>query len=605
MKVYNNTYDKDALQSIWMSKLSSMFTKFSTSVALQRIPVTIERKVHVGTPAFSTADSISLFHQSGTNISSASSIRRLKGLTIHELAHVLYTPRQRSTVGQFVHTNTKFFNAFNILEDSRIENLMVARMSGVRPWLTDVIVNEIINDTNNSPLAEASVYTLVYGRKYLDPKLITAARTAFTTTYPSLVDSLHDIVDKYIRLTFHNKEDSSVAISLIQEFYNLLSLLNAPMTTTHEHNQSATPTSGSNKIDGKRAIDKDMAQVEEMAKEQSAKANADTDDDSEPATGGSDAPNSSSSGLSQVLREVNEQTQQQIHSDIKATREQITEVGSSAHVDMNKVDNNRLVVRNANHRFVKYDNPSQEARNISAKFSKHLLDIKAIADPYWERKTDVGRLNVRNFMLDRNLDEAFDRWDDSQSEATDIEAVILLDVSGSMNNMITPAYNAMWSIKRAFDSVEASTTVLQYGDYGITLYNSDERAGIKVKMSQEGRGSTFPLGSLLRAHQILTESTRTIKMLLIITDGDWAHSDEADQTIVSMRSQGILTGLAFLIDPEFANQGQEPWWLPRDAEGNAMVNAHRCEVAVDTSDPNKLVDFAKSLADLSRAKLQN
>jgi hypothetical protein len=597
MKAINNTYDNAALQSVWRNKLVSMLRKFSVSVAMQPLNVHLERVQTVNVPAYSDADNIFLKHDSAKNIASATSIRRLKGLTIHELAHVLYTPRTRSDLGKWIGQNTYYHSAFNILEDSRIENLMVARMSGVKPWLTYIIANEILAEAR-SPVMMSGVYPLVHGRKYLDPKMLVAARKA----YPAhLLPVLEDIVDKYIRITFHDKADTELAKTLIKRFYEeILAQHNTP--TTHHGHDNAAPTSGSTKIDNKRAIDKDMKQVEQMAEAQSAQMQSDVDYNFDGSV--------TSDVLDNVVRSVSDalhEAEAQVNSDVKATREQMTDVsGKGALKQVDSKSDRRLTVKSPRPFAVEYDYPTEVARKTATQFAKHLAEVKSLSDPYWDRRTSSGKLNVRNFIMERNLDEAFDQWDDSQSMSTDIEAVVLLDVSGSMENMLTDAYNSMWSIKRALDSIEASTTVIQYGTFGVELYKADERAGTKLKRTREGNGSTYPLGALRRAHDILTASPRAIKMLLIITDGDWADTEQCEEVILALRSQGVLTGLAFLLDQRGIEENSPLWWVARDPEtGDLLVNAHRCEITVDTTDPAKLVDFAKSLADLSRAKLSN
>jgi hypothetical protein len=95
-------------------------------------------------------------------------------------------------------------------------------------------------------------------------------------------------------------------------------------------------------------------------------------------------------------------------------------------------------------------------------------------------------------------------------------------------------------------------------------------------------------------------------MLLVITDGAWSQSESCEEVIISLRAQGVLTGLAYLIDPAEAEDGVLPWWMPRDPDTNeVLIDAHRCEVAMDSTDPGSLVLFAKALSDLSRAKLTN
>lgn len=612
MSIVKNTYTSKDLQQMWSNKLARSFSLFSTSVAMRRVPVTIAIEPYPNVPAYSSSDNITLMHDANQNIGTGPSIRRLKGLTIHELAHVLYTPRERTDLGKWLKEHRQFFTSFNILEDSRIENLIIARMSGVQPWLINVITTEILSSASpmvNKERAYAEAYPLVYGRKYLNPKVVAGVEREFVKYWPELLSELHDVVDDYITISFHDKGDLLRAVNLIKRFYEVLHAMNGD----NHHKQDphgdtcSTPNSqGGEKPLGKRETDKDIAKVKDMADKQKQDVeqhlNDDSSDTSDNSTGNSgDSTDSDTPDVEQVLQTEQADSEYEVSKDVKNTLEQAKSIGGSP--AGGDVGGN---LRKMYDRITTKAVPSDIATKNMRVFAKHLADVKALADPYWENRTNNGRLNVRNFLLERNIDEAFDLWNDSMSEATDIEAVVLLDDSASMSSIRESAAETMWAIKRAFDTVEASTTVINYGSAAydcVQVYGANERAGNTVKYENNNLGGTNPTFALSKAHEILRSSPRAIKIMLIITDGLWESEEEAERSIISMREEGVLTGLAFIYPENLGEYFKS--LFPTDEDGSMAVDAHRCEVATDVTDPIKLVDFAKSLADLSRAKLYN
>ena len=618
MKVIKDQYTSEELQDFWASRLSRSLTLFAQSVALRKLPVRITRQPYVDVPAFTDSQSISINHDRYKSVGTGESIRRLKGLTIHELSHVLYTPRNQSAMGKWLSSHNYMFTAFNILEDCRIENLMIVRMSGVEPWLVNVVVTEILNKETLS-IAErnehfAKSYPLLYGRKYLAPKIIVQARNEFAKHWPHLVDKLHAIVDKYLVLTYHNKDDLTTAQDLVSEFYDILSEMSPGQIDTHNPHgkgsrEGATPSSsGGQKPLGKRETEKDVNKVKDLMgkqRDEVKKATAD-DDTASDSTSTDDSADGKSSAdkLADELKQQQSSSQERISEDVKNTLEQAKSSSGGSSGSSSKAWSIRPIQRNNLTAFA----PSDVAKANMRKFAKHLLEVKALSDPYWEKRTDNGRLNVRNLMLERNIEEAFDLWNDEMSEATDVEAVVLVDDSASMYNSRETTAETVWAIKRAFDTIEANTTVINYGSTqynAVQVYGRNESAGVKVNLENRNLGGTEPAPVLAKAQEILNNSPRAIKIMLILTDGLWEGETAAESTIISMRQSGILTGLAFIHADGAFSKDQVSYLMAKDENGNPAIDGHYCEVVTDVTDPHKLVNFAKSLADLSRAKLYN
>lgn len=582
--IYTNTeVTKHSIQQLYRNKLQLSFAKFARSITLNNTSVRIElTDTPSEAPAWSTDKDIHLEHLTTSgSVLSMDNLIRLKGLLIHELSHLLFTPRSRTDLASWVRLNDKW-NAFNILEDNRIENMMVAKMSGITPWLTHAITKELLSN----PSDVLSAHPLVWGRKYLPSSVRTAAMAAWPH---QTAQDIADVIDEYIKLNLADTKSAPRAKQLIEKLHSLL-----PYTKplSHGHQQDATPKSGAAATQTKSQQDKLLNQVDDIDDE----AN-DTE-----GNGGEDAGNAGD--LTESLKSASQAAAEQVYDDVKSTIQSVRDVESGAitHADSDSEQTRRAVTPVGRYHIAK-EPVMPDATVASRKFARELQELRASHDPGWLRKTESGRLNVRDYMLGNDIETVFDQWSDGNQDVTDIECVILLDNSGSMHDMITPAYNAMWSVKRALDSINASTTVIQFGTYGEVLYSADSHAGpTMLTARQSGGGGTAPFFSLKHAKDILDSSSRAIKIMLVITDGQWFGAKPCDELILGMRMSGILTSLVFLMPP--TEDGAIHYWLPRQ-DNKYVIDGHNCEVVTALDSPLDIVTVAKSITNLAQRRVLN
>lgn len=612
--VTNNSVSADALNSLHINKLARTFGLFANSVAMRPIRVDVKQDTAPNPPAYSSSQALTVVHDNVLGaVAKGNNIIRLKGLVIHELAHILYTPRTQSGVLSNIRN---MFMAFNILEDNRIENLMVARMSGVKPWLTHSITTELLDqmDVDN--------YPLIVGRKYLDPAIAVTARSLYANKYgEQQTQAVDSIVNEYIKLNYHDKDDSSRAVELVRNLDHILDNQQSGFPKTHNHkDESSSPNSeGGQKPLGKRDTDKDLDKVEQMSDEHQQGMDDEQSNSPSGNSTGDTSPEADLDNLREQLKQQSAESYEDVMSDVKDTLEAVKGSGSGA----GSSKNDRQVAKKVpHHRRGREIEVTSEYFRMYSTFAKELQQVKAMTDPFWDRRTSEGRLNVRNLMLDGDLDTAFDKWDDSLSEASDIECVVLLDTSGSMYELMDDAKRSVWSIKKAFDSIEASTTVIEFASRTSYMYKAEERAGSKVRGEDNwASGGTNPLFALREAQAILNSSPRAIKMLLIVTDGEWENTKECESVIMSMRNSNVLTGLMFLMDntrqehlsqlaeevQNSAEDSRDLSWRRRiygmTEDGSYKIDGHRCEVVHDATDVKSMPQFARKLAKLSQHKL--
>jgi len=178
-------------------------------------------------------------------------------------------------------------------------------------------------------------------------------------------------------------------------------------------------------------------------------------------------------------------------------------------------------------------------------FGVELERLKADFDPAWLNGERSGKLNANRYLRGDDLDSVFDEWSEGRDNVTEIEAVILLDRSGSMDGQNADnAYKSMWSIKKALERVEARTTVVTFDSRTNLLYGADEKAGTTIRDSGAD-GGTNPENAILYAKKVLADSEKPIKILFMITDGSW-NTDKGEKAIVEMKNAGVLTCQALI-----------------------------------------------------------
>ena len=222
--------------------------------------------------------------------------------------------------------------------------------------------------------------------------------------------------------------------------------------------------------------------------------------------------------------------------------------------------------------------PPVAYRALSNTISQSLAKLKADKDNQWDKGVSTGKFNYLRQVESRGLHfDIFDQWVDEGDERPDAEIVILLDTSSSMqclnydykaiqeamdskgerlnnwdmtmhrgNALIDEASCAMWAIKLACQNQEIPCTVIGYDDYPHALLTeSDSVSRGQIKMFG-AKGSTSACQSIMIADQVLSKSDAKYKLLVTITDGEWADEYESSKVVADMNKRGIKSLLVCL-----------------------------------------------------------
>jgi hypothetical protein len=188
-----------------MGRVNSAFTFRKVTVRVENSPIEA--------PAYSGASQVTFNSRLLGDLSTPKEIAGIKGLDLHEVSHILYTPREGSDIFEFVREN-KLFMAYNALEDQRIETLFTSKYPSTIDWFTATILIHFVDNKK----AFITSYPLLRGRRYLPTELRAKSRNAYP--HQDQIDEISQIVDEYRLLLF--PVDTEKGKDLIRRFNDLL-----------------------------------------------------------------------------------------------------------------------------------------------------------------------------------------------------------------------------------------------------------------------------------------------------------------------------------------------------------------------------------------------
>jgi hypothetical protein len=562
-------------------------------------------------PAWSDGAAIYI-NQQEINDMDLETLTQVTGLNYHELAHHFYTPRKGTELIKWVLANN-YMEATNILEDQRIETLLCARYPAVAPYLIGTVARWL----GNSPEEIAGAYVLVRGRRYLPVEIRQAYRDEFI--FPELIPAIMDIVDQYRLLAF--PRDYKKAQVLIERFNNeILKPIkggNIPMSGGPNGCGMRDPMVKGRPEPGKMQ-ERDSNAAGGMGRPESiyvpkpkSAPNTNTSPGEQGNTPSMPAPQSAAEalGMREMLQAASKdatpsltpgsdhhESKGGIPDDIKTMlNDALDNVLGDKKVQQDIKAKQRVIVGGdgkyeESTKNGKFDLTSVPVEIMMSyrKFAKELERLRDECEPAWVKETPSGKLNVQRVINGCEIDAAFDRWEEG-TDGADVEAVILVDRSGSMSSGRNDMHASLacWTIKRALEAIDAPVTVYAFDDKNEIAYKRNEKANRTHYKFVYGNGGTNPYGALISAEQLLMSSRKKNKMLFIITDGVF-DSNKNDEVITRLNNRGILTAMTLICSDRdfdyYNNNGYQEETL-----------RHKAEIFGRISSAKELLPFAKAV----------
>jgi len=579
----------------------------------------------------------------------------LNGINYHEVAHLLFSPRAGTNLVKNIVQNG-YLTAFNQLEDNRIESMLVTKYPSVRTSLIKANLEYLVNGLDKNTLVNA--YPLIRGRVYLPTEVRQVCADAYVAEYGlDFTKRLCAIIDEYITLAF--PQDNDRAYELVVAYSDLLGIQPQPKQSGQGNQQGQGGESNeSGEGQGQQGQQSDQQgqqgqsqsgsesdqQGQSQAGGHAGHGNCDTrkpmksgrglsgkeqeriadrmdkpsetldkPSDGQQGQGGESNESGEGQGNGQQGKpqggqqgqgeggQAGDGTTDNIRSAIDNAIDEVMK-SAKTKAEVRRVRDtlrNLTGVENTLPKAKSWDNSiSVEYKSTAVQFGRELDNLMRDCDPMWVTHKASGRLNVQRamHMSVNDIDTVFDVWD-SGSYAFDIEAVILLDTSGSMGNVIDEASQAMWSIKRALEEIEADVTVMGFESSGSTIYTSDEQVSKSNYRAVRAGGSTNPRTVLEQAEAILSNSKRTTKMLYVISDGQWFDSERNEAVIERINSlEGAITASVFMITPRDLQYilTQDHTYLNNLPKLLDDVR-HKCQSVSLVNKPHELVSVARNI----------
>jgi len=515
-------------------------------------------------------------------------LTELNGLNYHELSHILFSPRKNAEISKWARTN-KLFAPLQLLEDIRIEMMMINKYPSTKPFFEVAVTTYILK---NKPVFSELLFARVYGAKYLslDVRQDVVDIIKSIVKHDDLIDIM-DIVDKYQKVAY--PKHTAEAKELVKRFSKYYSTedLNNESQMGCDDISNMKHGSGESQTKQEQLNNKpDIPDGLDMSDSSSNKSDTETN-----------PTDTKCSSPSQELaervakREALQRKLEQFISNIndtKVVQEKNKELRKAVSGD-HDYDNN---LKQAN--YSEYT-PLESYRIMATKFGNELEKIRQDLDPMWIQEVPSGRLNIQRAMKRdiNSLDTLFDRWHEG-SDACDIEAVILLDNSSSMYSQMAETCQAGWVIKRGIEKVNGEVTILSFNERTYTIYDKETKANTRYR-GIGSNGATDPIMGLDVAIQIFKKSRRQTKVLFIVTDGQWSNETANNVRVQICNDLGVLTSLVY-IDQDTSEYYKQYIASMPEHEFNHLIR-HNCRYFNRVSTPQ---DLTKVAVDIVKTKLK-
>jgi uncharacterized protein YegL len=618
VKIFDNVFMENKSEEVRIAeekrqkieRFTQFFGRVNSAFTFRKVTVKVEDSP-IGAPAWSGASEVT-FNSRLLDLDSPQSIAGLKGLDLHEISHILYTPREGSEIFDYVKEND-YLQAYNCLEDQRIETLFTSKYPSTIDWFTATILIHFVD----KPDAFNASYPLLRGRRYLPVELRARSRNAYANQ--SDLDEICEIVDAYRTLIFPT--DTEQGKDLIARFHNLLPKQDSPAGEGQgQGTQTVTvriqdpfghgerPQEGIESSVDSRPVSP-LKQKQDRARSQATDGEDDSaladslrnddlvididlsgagdDGDAGDADDADDADsldsdNSSdgnsagdSAGDMTIIQDFLDDilSNENVASEINDI---IRQIGGLPSLSTN--DSKEPTIKD----YMSLS-PDADTFHASLSFGRELERLKASFDPAWDKYESQGRIDAHRYLRGDDLDTVFDQWNEGREDATEISCVIMLDTSGSMSGTkATSAYKAMYAIKRALDKINAECTVITFNDSVHTLYRASDRAGNTLRHAGTGGGTTADQ-AIRYATKVLAETEKPVRVLFAITDGDWYGDQNLNHEAISRLARaGVLTALAYIPEKE-------------SSVNLADIDSHQCEIKAIVRNPIDLIGMARSI----------
>lgn len=173
--------------------------------------------------------------------------------------------------------------------------------------------------------------------------------------------------------------------------------------------------------------------------------------------------------------------------------------------------------------------PTVYERNVADKLSNIFSQLVADVSPDWEYDEPQGKINLSMVMQPNyDLQECFINWNHDAQKECSVDIVVLADRSGSMSKDIDEVMGMCWSVHHSLaENMDSDMTIIAYNGGTPIEQQSLDNDVVTCKAD----GGTILSPALHRGIEILDNSEKAHKLMIILTDGHWFDKSEAERII--------------------------------------------------------------------------
>jgi hypothetical protein len=444
------------------------------------------------------------------------------GTNAHELGHVLFSPRRESLLMARVIEGDTFHlrgiaNLANICEDQRQERLLLARFAPWRAYLVAALGHHLKYE-------DASAWVLLAGRTWLPADLRDEAHRRFAKAYGrASADEVTHLVGDYQRLLDPGDSEADEAWEILLRLHELFGTTQPPVGSRCQVIEGGEPDTTDPGEDAPAAADEPAEDDEDEGGQEA----------SSPAE--SKKPHRPRALKDRITKAAQAQltAEQDVAEDLAGILESLRSGHGAGTVEGEDAPGRHQPV-------------TDRAWRLHREVTEALVDLRDESEPGWVKRTGSGRLSARRLAAGSDPEQLFDRYEPGAMETTDLELVLLLDVSGSMATAAEELGEVTWAIRWAVEDIEGAATVITWdsGPHRI-LASPGERPDERVFVPKV-LGGTRPASALAEAYRLLSGSQSRNRLMVIVTDGFWADLENPEQIVGAMNDEGITTVCALL-----------------------------------------------------------
>lgn len=245
----------------------------------------------------------------------------------------------------------------------------------------------------------------------------------------------------------------------------------------------------------------------------------------------------------------------------------------------------------------------EEVLPLARRIGTELARLRNSVAPEIIRHTDRGRIDPAAYEVESQ--RPVPRWDQvwtdyraGREDEISMEVMIALDSSSSMMGMMASANAATWAIKRAVESADPAShvTVWSFNSESTVLYPGNVPADSHRLNICHAEGGTNPQDALLEGYRLLRGSDAGIKLMVVVTDGEWMGGHNA----------AVVEGIKSLPRTGFLQVGiVDAWSVMRMVQNGArksapLMDSHDADWAIELL-PHEIGSLPRAFANLVQA----